>query len=554
MCAYPVDILLKNFARHAILWNSRRGNAAGNGKLLENGRSVSELGQFQGGGHAGRSSADNDDLGLVLLVGLVAGHSFVIDEDGESFLAECEHLLASSLNQRISSLWKLNGNSAVEVKQAKVLFNASQNALASTAVATLNGRQCRLFDSSFDAQPWSVADALGYLLAESVPNDIETPSLAELDALAGNIDLGRLDVTSKTAAEALATVARLAGLELRSARHRRGLVFYRPGEQGKRRRIRLQTPGSTLSLAKSNLWQSRIHLRRRPSRRGLLLLGQRKQYESTFELEKGWDASLETSRWRDFVRSKSGNWPKVADVYRKWVLNEHGWYSSNPWNLAIHSFEDINSDDFSTRAARKFLPCLSTDKQGQSLGVVVEIRLGLGAAWRRWRGPLWTSKDECAIYLGGNELPGEFFQACVNNDASIRVTAVVEADARLVAEVDGDINAPRDVIDFSTRAAWRSIHSSSIFRDAEGVGTPAERDDSNLLNRLAARHAETASKAIEAELTLGWIDASIYVGDIVERIDGRAFELSSNPDRRPFVKSVQPDFGEKQTTHLLVSG
>ncbi len=486
--------------------------------------------------------------------GSVIAHGFVVDEHEERCAAECQHQLAIDLARRISSLWQLNAQSAVEVKQAKIRFNADQNALASKSTTNVKRRQCRLFDSNVDARPWSVADALGYLLATAVPDGVEVPSLLELDAMVGHIELGRVDVTGKTAAEALAEVARRGGLEIRSARQGRGLVFYRPGRQGRRRHIRLQPVGAKLSLSQSNLWRGQIRIYRRPSRRSLLALGQRKQYESTFELAKGWGAALETDRWRDFVRSKSSNWPKAADVYRKWVLNEHGWYSGSPWNLPVHSFASISSGDFTIRSARRFLPCLSTDLQGQSLGVVVEIRCGTGAAWRRWRGPLWVSRDECAIYLGGDALPGEFFQAAVAGEASVRVTAVVEADGRLIREVQGDLNAPRDVIDLSNRAAWRTVYSTSIFKNADGVGTPAERDDSELLNRLAVRYAEIASTATQADLTLGWVDTSCHVGDVVEKIDGRAFELSSNPDSLPFVRSVRHEFDTTQTTHLVVSG
>ncbi len=205
-------------------------------------------------------------------------------------------------------------------------------------------------------------------------------------------------------------------------------------------------------------------------------------------------------------------------------------------------------------AARRFLPCLSTDRQGKSLGVVVEIRCGQQGAWRRWRGPLWVAQDECAVYLGGDALPGEFFAAASEDDVSVRVTGVVEADACLFADVGGNPNIARDVVDLSHRAAWRQVHSSSIFKYADGVGPPRERDDSGLLNDLALRYAEVDSAATDAEFTLASIDTSFHVGDIVERVDGRSFELSSNPSRRPHVRSLRHDFGTKQTTHLLVSG
>ncbi|MHC4294736.1 MAG: hypothetical protein ACYSTL_04050 [Planctomycetota bacterium] len=486
-------------------------------------------------------------------IGSVTAHSIVVNEQTERFVAECRHQLASDLDSRICSLWEYNGESLAEIKQAKVQFNVDLNTLATESLVTIANRSCRAFTAEADARSWSVTDALGYLLATGVAGEVEVPTLAELDALVGEIDLGQLDVTGLTVAEALAEVANRGGLAIRAAQTGRGLIFYRPGKEGARRHVRLQTAGSTLSTDKSNLWKSQINIRRRPSRPGLLVLGQRKRYESTFELSKGWDTSLETDRWRDFVRSMSDNWSSLAGVYRKWVLNEQGWYSQSPWNLSVHSFANISPNDFQMRVARRFLPCLSTDIEGQSLGIVVEIRCGVSADWQMWRGPLWVAEDECSIYLGGDALPGDFFQAVTADEASVRITSTVEADGRLIAEVEGDPNAPREVIDLTDRAAWAAVHTESIFKNAQGVGTPDERDESELLQGLALRHTEVTSLATEAEFTLGWIDISFQVGDVVERIDGREFELSSNPDTRPFVRLVMHDF-DAQSTQLLVSG
>ena len=344
-------------------------------------------------------------------IGTVVRHRVEVDEQDEILIAECSHRFAVDLSCRISSLWRWSDGQAEEIPQARICFNEGWNGRASNTVTTVRGRTCRVFDSATDSRPWSVADALGYLLASSLMPDAKAPSLGELEALAGSVELGTLAVTGKTAVESLVEVAHKAGLELRAARKGKGLVFYQPGRQGRLRNVRLQAAGEDLDIAETNLWQGRIHVSRRPSTRGLLAIGQRKQYESTFNLSKGWDGSLETARWRDFVRSESDNWPGVADVYRKWVLNEHGWYSGGPWSLLVHTFANISAADFTMRVARRFLPCLSTDREGQSLGAVVEIRCGGAAPWRRWRGPLWASRDECAIYLGGDALPGEYFQA-----------------------------------------------------------------------------------------------------------------------------------------------
>ena len=349
-------------------------------------------------------------------------------------------------------------------------------------------------------------------------------------------------------------VAQRGGLAVRSAREGLGLVFYQPGRGGRRRNIRLQRGGSSLALHKSNLWRGQITFHKRPSRRGVIALGEHKHYESTFQLQPGWDTTRETSRWRDIVRSQSPDWVSVANVYRKWVLNEHGWYCDGPWNLQAHDFSDISETDFPLRVARTFLPCLSRDIAGGSMGFVLEVSCDDGASWQRWMGPVWVSNFECAIYLGGDALPGEFFQASVAGQATARITATVAADVRLSAQITPDQAWGRKIVDYSQQAAWRSVHTGSVLYGNNELGQPAERDDSQLLEDLARRHATVVSAGTDARVELGWVDTSYHVGDVVERIEGREIELSSNPDNMPFVQSVRHDLGPGQRTELIISG
>ncbi len=298
----------------------------------------------------------SDDGNSEQFCGVVTSHDFVADESGRQLAAECEHRLTALLSQRISALWRLVNSQPAQFSQTRVRFNADQDSLAGETIETLDGRDCRLFDSAETARFWSAGEALAYLLASEVDEQIEAPSRDELLDLADDVELKRIDITGKTVAEALAMLAKLGGLEIRAARHGLGLVFYRPGAIGRPRSVRLQAPGETFSPDKSNLWKGSVRISRRPARGGVVVLGQPKQYECTFELKKGWDPSLETSRWRDFVRSQADDWPQTADVYRKWILNEHGWYASNPWNLPVYSFDSISSEDFIAAAPRKLLP------------------------------------------------------------------------------------------------------------------------------------------------------------------------------------------------------
>lgn len=473
---------------------------------------------------------------------------------GERIIAECTDVLAGGFDGKLTDHWRSVGGDAVKIERGPVRFNAGRGDLASAARATINGRSCKVFDSAQNASGWTVAEALEYLLACYAPAGVEIPSNDELEALAGGIDLGTIDATGKTAGEVLLAVLDRGGLHMRAGRSGESLWVYRPPADGRRRAVRLQPVGRQLDTSDTNLWRGRVAFTRRPSRRGVLAIGARKQYEATFELLRGWDPDAATGRWRDFTRSLSDNWPQAASVFRWWVLNEHGWYSGSPWQLPVYDFSALSEDDFTTRSPRRFLPCLSSDALGRSLGIVVQFRCSPDGQWRPWAGPVWTAADQCAIYLGGDSLPADYFQAAVASTAEVRVTCVVQADARLTAERRGDPHQPKEVIDVSARASWRQIDDSSILKQATGLGEPDERDDTKAIEAIAARQVEAASLATEAELTLGWIDTSFQVGDVVEQIDGRDLQLSTNSDTRPFVRSILHDFGQAQTTRLVVRG
>ncbi len=488
------------------------------------------------------------------LWGIVAVHRAEVRDDGEALGAGVDHELAHVLAAAVAGTWRAADGAAVAVPEGRIRFNAGEGTLASAAAVDISGRAVRVFAAGPPAKRWSAADTINYLIATGVPAGIVCPSTEEIDALAAEIDLGTLDVTHLSVGEALAETTRRAGLAMRAARYGLGLVFYRPGRDGRRTAVKLQLARQRLSLGRTNLLRGRVEIRRRPCRPAVLAIGPRKQYECTFELSPGWDPYTATSRWRDVVRTTSSDWPRFANVYRKWVLNEDGRYGQDPWNLEVHDFSPISADDFFLPAARRLLPCISADEAGASLGIVVEYRPASGESWRRWPGPVYVGNDECAIRLGGDALPADYYQAAVDQTVAVRVTAVVEADARLTAEVPGDAGVRREVLDMSARAAWRRLHSGSIFHGDGAIGAADERDDTAMLEAAARRCAESAGSAVDAEVTLGWIDTTCGVGDLVERIDGRTVELSGSPGRAPAITAVRHDFGDGQTTTLTVSG
>ncbi len=476
------------------------------------------------------------------------------NEAGSSPTATVAHHLVSAFGHTISSRWQAQAGQAAEIPNSRAVFNSNQSNLVSDGTVTINGRKGRLFSSETTARRWSVADGLGYLLSSEAPGEIIAPSQGELDGLAGGIDLGRMNITGMSVLDAMVKIAKRGGLGLRPSHTGFGLVVYRVGGPGRVQNVRLQPAGEKLTPDKTNLWRGAISFKRRPSLRGVLALGQRKQYESTFNLSKGWDTSLETSRWRDFTRSQSPDWPGLSDVYRKWVLNEHSQYGQSPWNLSTYNLSSLDSDDFLINAPRSFQPCISCDWTGASLGIIAEFRLDSSSSWQRWTGPMWSSGDECSISLTGDSLPSQYFQAAVAGTIEVRVTATIISDVKLSAEVTGDAGNIRQVIDLADRAAYRKVLPSSAFYQHPSLPSAPQRDDTNMLNGIAWRLSSIISTGSEAELILGSVDTSYRVGDIVTQIDGRNFELGSNTYTKPSILSVRHDLADKQTTTLIVGG
>ncbi len=482
--------------------------------------------------------------------GVVAAHEVSTDGDSERLSARLIHSLRAALGGPIDFRMVCDGGETAARPRERVVFNAGIDTWASAEKVEVRGRLVRVFSAAADAVRWSVADALAYLLAVHAA-DIPVTADETTVSLAGEIDLGRLDVSGREVREAIATVADRAGLFLRVARDGRGGLVVQPFGLGRRGRLRLAPAGNPASAATSNLWQGEVEIARRPARRGVVVLGRLKRYEATFELSPGWDPYDVPDTWGRTVRSRSDDWPGDGDVLRRWVLNEDGAYSDGPWNLPLHEFGDVSETDFNRPTPRRLEPCLSTDEGGRSLGVVVEVSVDAGVTWRRWAGPVRVSADRCDVLLGGDELTGEYYQAALAGDARVRVTATVASDARLIAEIEGDAGAGCDVVSAGHSRRWAKVSEASIFAGVEGLGEPLEVDDTPRLKALALRRAAESS-AVEATITLAWCEPTWAVGDLVDRVEGRGLSLAGGPGLSPRVTRVGHRFGDFQRTILTV--
>lgn len=501
----------------------------------------------------------------VIFDGYIVVRNGRIDGNSERIEAQAEDLVSILLDKPVLGRWQQSsdasdGPSAVFIPDGRCLFNADPSGLASEEYFDIAGRPCRIFMQGKTGRTWSVADMLGYLVSAHFPDNIRTVGLEEFSSLTESIYPARVDLTGLSIKEALSRTAGLAGLSVRTAYDdwasstiKPTLVFYRSGRGHPRRVVHLQSVAQDVDTRQSNLWKATISIRRRPAKPRIIVLGGLKRYEATFQLKPGWDSNFQTQYYREFVRHKVANWPTVKDVFRKWVLNESDDYSRDPYNLERFDFATISSQDFMLVKSRRFLPCISTDLNGDSLGIVVEVSFDSGSTWRRYPGAIRTLPDECGIYLADDALPVDYFQAAVADQVQLRVTATVQADRKVSAEVPGCSSCPAKIVQIPT-AGWAKVHSSSVFAGKEGLGQPSERDDTARLEQIAASIARSQSLTLEADLTLGWVEPTCQLGDVIERIDRRGIELATLPGSQAHVTAIEHRCDENWSTHLKVSG
>jgi len=86
------------------------------------------------------------------------------------------------------------------------------------------------------------------------------------------------------------------------------------------------------------------------------------------------------------------------------------------------------------------------------------------------------------------------------------------------------------------------------------LGQPLEQDDTARLERIAEGLAKSQDFAVEADITLGWVEPTCRVGDVIERIEGREIELTRLPGWLPSITTIEHRCDENWSTHLKVSG
>jgi hypothetical protein len=311
------------------------------------------------------------------------------------------------------------------------------------------------------------------------------------------------------------------------------LQFYRWGD-GRRTFLRHQQAGEKLDVAKTNVAQCFLQTNRPAETIRVIGRGAAKRFEATFELVGGWDPNLEENNYDLYSPATNPNFRTVRDVFRKWVLNEGGDYTGEPFNRgAAYDFSSVFGNANFNAHRRRFSPCLSANALGKSLGYYLEISYDGGDTWQEYSGAFDHLLDECGVYLNSSQMDLLMWYAIKKELLRFRITATVEADESLEAMVyDGPQKSARPVrtyvVELGHEFQYHQVTAASIFHNATGdeFGRPGECDDrESMRGLLRDRLTSLRQERLAGKARLAWVQPNLWPGDIVTGLQGRELDM-----------------------------
>jgi len=459
--------------------------------------------------------------------------------------------------------------STVFLAGVDMIFNEDSKGNASTEPVEKGGNSLTVFCAEeSQSKLWSYAEVIHYLLCEYLPvGQLQKPDIEQLRVLTENQMVRDFDVTGLSMLEALQRCCERIGLKFKfvcrpeSAHPEQAIVFYKNG-CGREVELNHQPCGEQYNISKTNI--SVLHSRKDfwPVTHRYIGLGDFKVYEATFELIKAWDSSKEDTDYNKFSPLTNPDFYKVKDVYRKWCLNEAGDYSNAPYNRGeAFDFSKIFEGSNFVHRSRSFLPVLTTDELGKSLGYFLEVSYDNGSSWRQYLYAFNNLMDECGVWLSSEQLDVDSWVTALKGVLKFRMTASVISDERLNCVIaDGPVGSAVPVVDhiitLPRRFKYRKVSGQSIFVNASdgALGSADEIDDSAAVYEFVRKRVRVNSETIEiVDLQMSCPALDYRVGDRVISSPESRDLLSCRSDSRStnWIERVQMDF-EKQCTYLKI--
>lgn len=503
---------------------------------------------------------------LVLFEGRILDVEIGLDAEGERLRFEAEHLAGEVLRRRVGGQRVEAAGGSVEWIEGPVLtFNpdGEPNASPELFVPTA-GEPYTVFapTSAAGAVAWTLDEAVAYLLAEHGASEVlAVPSPSEVRDLLAALPVRDVEVEGRTLGAALEALLDHVGGRI--------FVTVEPGEVGVSRRLELWLPsractvwlphqpvGESYRPAGTQFHALHLAMHFESAPRRYVARGDRRLFESTFDLVPGWDDALASGEPETYSPSTNHDFDTVRDVFRKWVLNEGGEYSASPYNRGAAAdlsalFEGLPY----VRRHRRFLPCVSRDSLGRSYGVYAEMSLDGGSTWGRVSLGARVLAEECGLYLADDVLPPRYLAAAMRGQVRVRVTATIESDACLTAErvAIGAEDLPGQTCHLSVPGGYRFRRVAPTSR-FYGVAGADEADDSARLQSLVdgAFEADRRSPA-PGRIDIPFLSLAHRVGERVGGTRGRRMDLARERpgyELEPVVWRVRHQFAPVPATTL----
>jgi hypothetical protein len=516
---------------------------------------------LRGGALEGAARGD-----LVLFEGRVGPLEMRLESDGEELRFEAEDPAGELLRRRLGGrrAWTAAGN-ADRVEGLPLVFNPDGRPNAATQLYDPDGGQAYTIfapDSATTAAAWTLDEAVAYLLAEHGQSEhVDVPSRDEIRSMVEGLVIRDVALEGRTLGDALDALLELAGARI--------VATVEPGEGGVSRRLEIwyprraptgwlahQRPAARYNPVATNLSALAVRMRFEAAPRRYIARGDRKLYESTFDLVPGWNDALGTYVPEDFSPSANPNFAAVRDVFRKWVLNEAGDYTAAPYGRGpAPDLSALFEGEPYVRRRRRLLPCLSRDGLGRSHGVYVEVSLDGGTTWHRMDLAARVLVDECGVYLTDDPLPPRYLMASMRGQVRVRVSASVESDSRLSAEYaeEGPADLPGRTRHLAVPAGYRFRHVAATSRFHGQAGADEADDTARLEELVAAAYKADRRVPAPTRIEVPYLALGHRPGERILGIRGRRLDLArkhAGYETAPVVRRVAYTFAPIPQTEL----
>lgn len=476
----------------------------------------------------------------VLLRGVLIETESTESAGGRGLWFELTDTWCESLARPTEAIWWRQSNGLLierDVGSLKIGLNANRSADA----FSINGQQIHVIQED-SGLCWTVADALetisGFagldLSLIGLPGDVASEELMHSINLARPLSDGLGRILEEYSMVIHRDIRREAGLlierrPVRSVSNGRPIRLVWPDEE--------QPLGDVLNVeTESSAQVARLWVARAS---GWLV-------ESTFELVGGWNPSLEGQPDSEYDKQLSTDFTTYADVYRRWVLNEDGFYSQAPYYRGpVFNLNVLFNTTGIVPQPLAFKSNLTLGVDGKPLKPVIEVSTNGGSEWTVISMSSDILGDRAGIYLDPRKLPGDFLTAAKTGYARVRVTAVLSSPKPVeMSRWQGNAFActlPPLLHDVSDVFRFQRVHTDSIHHDdvESGALSADEVDHANamfrwLVDRMTRQAEGGACNDGHASLELAGTWPLLRPGDRL--LEARGPGIAADGQAQPMTK------------------